>query len=71
MKYTIEVKWSDEDNCYVVLLPEFADQVYQPVADGKTYEEAMRRGHNALENIIATLQEEGIPLPAPQVYISK
>lgn len=69
MKYTIEVKWSDEDNCYVVILPEFANDVAMPVADGKTYEEAMRRGHNALESIVAAFQEEGIPLPPPEVYV--
>ena len=68
MKYSILVQWSDEDQRYVVILPEFADRHMMPVADGATYEEAMARGRNALENIIAFTQEEGRPLPTPHVF---
>ena len=70
LRYTIEIKWSDEDNRYVVILPEWADRYAMPVADGATYEEAVARGRNALENYIAFAREDDIPLPEPSVYVS-
>jgi predicted RNase H-like HicB family nuclease len=42
LRYTIEIKWSDEDSRYVVLLPEWADRYAMPVADGSTYASALR-----------------------------
>ncbi|HKT37051.1 MAG TPA: type II toxin-antitoxin system HicB family antitoxin [Ktedonobacterales bacterium] len=68
--YTIEIKWSDEDSRYVVILPEWADRYVMPVADGATYEEAVARGRNALENYIAFARQDGIPLPEPATYVS-
>ena len=47
LRYTIEIKWSDDDSRYVVILPEWADRYAMPVADGATYEEAVARGRNA------------------------
>ena len=70
MRYTIEVKWSDEDQTYVVILPEWEGRYLMPVASGKTYEEAMARGVNALENIIAEAQAHGDALPEPKVYVA-
>jgi predicted RNase H-like HicB family nuclease len=66
--YSIEIQWSDEDQAYVVILPEWADRYMMPVASGKTYEEAARRGRNALENYIAFAQEDGQPLPKPHTF---
>jgi predicted RNase H-like HicB family nuclease len=68
--YTIEINWSDEDSRYVVILPEWADRYAMPVADGATYEEAVARGRNALENYIAFAREDGVPLPEPATYVS-
>jgi antitoxin HicB len=48
MHHTIVIQWSDEDECFVVFLPEFAGYVMQPVTHGETYEEAL---HNAQEVI--------------------
>ncbi|HEY7021591.1 MAG TPA: type II toxin-antitoxin system HicB family antitoxin [Ktedonobacterales bacterium] len=70
MRYTIEVMWSDEDQTYVVILPEWEGRYLMPVASGKTYEEAMVRGVNALENIIADAQAHGDPLPEPKVFVA-
>jgi predicted RNase H-like HicB family nuclease len=65
--YTLEIRWSDEDGCFVVLAPEW-DNFVGPIADGNTYAEAAARGQNALENMIAFNQERGDPLPQPQTY---
>ena len=67
-RYSIVIEWSDEDQTYVVILPEWADQYAMPVASGKTYEEAFARGRNALENYIQFAQEDGKPLPQPRTF---
>ena len=51
MKYSITIQWSDEDNCFVVFLPEFED-VMQPVTHGDTYEEALKNAQEVLELLI-------------------
>jgi predicted RNase H-like HicB family nuclease len=65
MKYTIVIYWSDEDQCYVVFLPEFED-VMQPCTHGDTYEEALKNAQEVLELLIETTLEEGKPLPEPK-----
>jgi predicted RNase H-like HicB family nuclease len=56
------IAWSDEDQAYLVTLPEFSD-VSQPCAHGETYEEAARNGHEVLELLIEEFQALGKPLP--------
>lgn len=65
MKYTVVIQWSEEDNCFVVLLPEF-DDVMQPVTHGETYEEAIQNAQEVIELLVETYQEEGKPLPTPK-----
>jgi antitoxin HicB len=65
MKYTIVIQWSDEDNCFVVFLPEFED-VMQPVTYGETHEEAFKNAQEVLELLIESALEEGKPLPRPR-----
>ena len=67
--YSIVIEWSDEDQAYVVSLPEWADYYAMPAADGVTYEEAALRGRNALENYIRFALEDGRPLPHPRVFV--
>ncbi len=67
-RYSIIIEWSDDDQAYVVILPEWADQYAMPVASGQTYEEAAARGRNALENYIQFAREDGKPLPAPRTF---
>jgi predicted RNase H-like HicB family nuclease len=65
MKYTIVIQWSDENQCYVVFLPEFED-VMQPCTHGDTYEEALKNAQEVLELLIESSLEEGEPLPQPK-----
>ncbi|MBP5974333.1 type II toxin-antitoxin system HicB family antitoxin [Brasilonema sp. CT11] len=65
MKYTIIIQWSEEDQCYVVFLPEFTD-VMQPCTHGETYEEALKNAQEVLEMLIETSLENNEPLPEPQ-----
>ena len=66
------VQWSDEDQAYLVTLPEWADHVLRPVTHGETYEEAIRNGHEAqaLEALIASAHKHQEPLPEPRVFLS-
>jgi antitoxin HicB len=61
----MKIKWSEEDDCYVVFLPEFT-KAMQPVSDGKTYIEAAQNGEEALESIIQSYLAEGWSLPQPR-----
>jgi len=59
--YSMEIHWSDEDQVFVVTLPEF------PVCQthGATYEQAVKSGQEVLELLIETFLKEGRPLPEP------
>jgi len=61
------IRWSDEDQVYIVALPEF-DQ--NAARQGETYVEAARQGLDALETLIEFYQEEGLPLPEPNKFNS-
>ncbi len=68
MHYTIEIQWSDENQKYVVVLPEWEGRYLMPVSSGATYEEAARNGARALELIIEEAKEHGDPLPEPATF---
>lgn len=59
------IRWSDEDQVFIVSLPEFG-----PYANthGATYDEAVRMGQEVLELLIESHQESGTPLPEPTKY---
>lgn len=62
MKYTIVIEWSQQDQCFIVYLPEF-EQVMQPVTHGQTYEEALENAQEVLDLLINSALEEGQNLP--------
>ena len=64
MKYTIVIQWSNEDQCYVVSLPEFTN-LFQPCTHGDTYEDALRNAQEVLEMLVESAIENGEPLPEP------
>ena len=64
LHYSMVIRWSDEDQAYVVLLPEFVD-VSQPCTHGDTYEEAARHGREVVELLIEDYQARGKTLPEP------
>jgi predicted RNase H-like HicB family nuclease len=60
--YTIIIQWSDEDQCYVVSLPEWGEFCH---THGDTYEEALKNAKEVLELLIETSKEDGETLPKP------
>ncbi len=62
-KYQITIAWSSEDECYLAYLPDFANEIMQPVTHGDTYQEALQHGLEVMDELILSLQAEGKPLP--------
>jgi predicted RNase H-like HicB family nuclease len=50
IRYEMRIIWSDEDNCYLVHLPDFPEQQYR--THGDSYEEAARNGREVLELLL-------------------
>ncbi len=68
MKYTVIIQWSETDQCFVVILPEFQDVVMQPVTHGDTYEEALKNAQEVLELLVESASHERTPLPEPKTF---
>jgi predicted RNase H-like HicB family nuclease len=58
LRNEMDITWSDEDNCYLVHLPDFPEQKYR--THGDTYEEAARNGQEVLELL---LEDDVLPYP--------
>jgi len=63
--YTVIIQWSDEDQCYVVSLPEWGDYCH---THGDTYEEALQNAREVLELLTESTLDEGKTLPTPQLF---
>ncbi len=63
--YTIIIQWSDEDQCYVVSLPEWGEFCH---THGETYSEALTNAEEVLELLIESAVKQGEFLPEPNVF---
>jgi antitoxin HicB len=68
LHYSMLVQWSDGDEAYLVSLPEWEGRVFNPVTHGDTYEEAIQRGEEALQALVASARKHGEALPTPRVF---
>jgi len=59
-RYEIVIAWSDEDGAYIAAVPELPGCM----ADGPTYQEALRSAEEAIALWIDTARELGRPIPA-------
>lgn len=62
IKYELIVYWSEEDQSFIVDVPELPGCM----ADGATYEKAVTNARQIIEEWIATAQELGRPIPKPK-----
>ncbi len=62
-KYSMNLIWSNEDDCYVALVPEFPGLS----AFGDTPEEAVSEAKSAAKGFIAVLKEDHGVIPEPRV----
>jgi predicted RNase H-like HicB family nuclease len=58
LRYEMVIVWSEEDDYFLVHLPDFPEQTYR--THGNSYEEAARNGQEVLQLL---LEENGLPLP--------
>lgn len=61
-KYEMVIYWSDEDQAYLVEVPELAGCM----ADGQTYAEAVANAQVVIQEWIDTARELGRPIPEPR-----
>ena len=64
-QYSMLIQWSDEDQTFIVSLPEFGPYAH---THGDTYQKAVRQGRDCLESLIEAFEAEGRPLPKPRKY---
>lgn len=67
LHYSMMIQWSNEDQAYLVTLPEWDGRVFNPVTHGETDEAAIRNGHEALEALVASASKHSEPLPEPRI----
>ena len=63
-KYRMNVWWSEEDQAFLVEVPELPGAM----ADGATPEEAVAHAHEVIENWIAFAREHGRDIPEPEAH---
>ena len=61
LKYRVDIRWSEEDNCYIASIPELPNCM----THGKTMEEAVAMAKEAGQGYLETLKAEGLPIPTP------
>ena len=61
-KYEIIIFWSSEDNAFVAEVPELPGCM----ADGRTYQDALRNAEKIIEEWIDTATKLGRPIPEPK-----
>ncbi len=65
-RYSMVIRWSEEDQRYLVSLPEWRDRVLnRHVAHGKTHAEAVAMAREVLALLILAARENGRSLPEP------
>ncbi len=65
-RYSMMMQWSDEDQLFLVTIPEFADRVVMPCTHGKTREEAIHNGEEVIEMYLEAWHTEGELIPEPK-----
>lgn len=66
-RYRLSIQWSEEDQLYLVTIPEFAELVMQPCTAGKSYEEAVQKAQEAIASYLEYCETEGITPPQPSI----
>lgn len=65
LDYSMLIEWSDDDQVCVVSLPEWGALVH---THGAAHEEALQRGKELIEGLIASRHQRGEPVPRPRVF---
>ena len=63
-KYSMILSWSEEDQAYIVAVPELPGCM----ADGKTPTEAVKNAEIIIQEWIECALEDGDPIPKPSFF---
>ena len=63
-KYSMFMSWSEEDQAYIVSVPELPGCM----ADGKTPEEAVKNAQVIIREWFECAIEDGDPIPEPHLF---
>jgi antitoxin HicB len=64
LHYSMVLEWDVEDRIYVVTVPELPGcQTH-----GRTYDEAVRQGQDAIASWVEAVVESGQPIPPPRTW---
>ncbi len=66
VKYSILIQWSEDDQTYVVSLPEWGEYAH---IHGDTYEEALLNAQAVLADLVYGYEAIGKPLPQPKMLL--
>ena len=64
--YSMIIQWSELDQVYIVAVPELPGCR----THGKTYEDAVRQGEDAIETWAEGSKALGLPVPEPNVLLT-
>jgi predicted RNase H-like HicB family nuclease len=67
MKYSMLIQWSDEDQAYVVTLPEWEAAGHASRTHGESYVEAAARGEEMLTFVLEAARQDGDSIPNPDI----
>ncbi|HTK09418.1 MAG TPA: type II toxin-antitoxin system HicB family antitoxin [Ktedonobacteraceae bacterium] len=62
--YSMIIEWDEDDKIYVVTVPELPGCM----THGRSYEEAIQQGQDAIESWIMVAKELNRPVPPPRVF---
>ncbi|MBD1823790.1 type II toxin-antitoxin system HicB family antitoxin [Cyanobacteria bacterium FACHB-DQ100] len=62
-RYSLVIAWSEEDQLYLVTIPEFAELVMQPCTAGKSYAKAVEKAQEAIASYLDYCNTERITPP--------
>jgi predicted RNase H-like HicB family nuclease len=63
--YSMIIQWNDEDEIYIISVPELPGAK----THGKTYEEAIKNALEVIELWIDAAKKDGRPIPPPMVAV--
>ena len=63
-RYSVQIGWSDADQAFIAAVPELSGCL----ADGATYEEALRAIEEEIEIWLETAHLEGWEIPEPKTF---
>jgi len=61
--YSMVIQWDEDDKIFIVNVPELPGCM----THGKTYEEAVKQGKEAIEGWLNVAKDLHWPIPSPQV----